>query len=149
MMKRVCLTIVFVAMAVAGYAQKVKPVAYGGAVKVMEVMNKNDKVFKVRAIGYGKNDAAAREDAEVRVIRMVLYTGAGKDFPALLRQETDALDDFFDSKQYKDYLGEVTSAGGLVKEKGLKVKKKPFDIVVNGAELDKYLRTNGYKKFGF
>ena len=51
------------------FAQKVKPVNYGGSVNLMEVRGRGgDAVVVLRTLGYGKNDALAQEDAEVRVI---------------------------------------------------------------------------------
>ena len=38
----------------------------------------------LRTLGYGKNDALAQEDAEVRVIRALLYSGFSKDYPAVI-----------------------------------------------------------------
>ena len=48
------------------FAQKVKPVNYGGSVNLMEVRGRGgDAVVVLRTLGYGKNDALAQEDAEV------------------------------------------------------------------------------------
>lgn len=61
---------------------KVKPVNYGGSVNLMEVRGRGgDAVVVLRTLGYGKNDALAQEDAEVRVIRALLYSG----FPRIIR----------------------------------------------------------------
>ena len=52
------------------FAQKVKPVNYGGSVNLIEVRGRGyDAVLVLRTLGYGKNDALAQEDVEVRVIR--------------------------------------------------------------------------------
>lgn len=147
-MKRIVLIAFLVTVNLLGYAQKVKPVEYGGTINLLEVVDQKNGVFKVRVIGYGKNDAQAQEDAEMRVVRMALYTGIEGHSRPLLREETSALDDFFERKQHKDYISDVMSAGGLMKEKGLKVKKKPFDITVRINALDSYLRSNRIKKFG-
>ena len=57
------------------FAQKVKPVNYGGSVNLIEVRGRGyDAVLVLRTLGYGKNDALAQEDAEVRVIRALLYS---------------------------------------------------------------------------
>ena len=67
------------------FAQKVKPVNYGGSVNLMEVRGRGgDAVVVLRTLGYGKNDALAQEDAEVRVIRALLYSGFSKDYPAVI-----------------------------------------------------------------
>ncbi len=47
------------------FAQKVKPVNYGGSVNLIEVRGRGyDAVLVLRTLGYGKNDALAQEDAE-------------------------------------------------------------------------------------
>lgn len=67
------------------FAQKVKPVNYGGSVNLIEVRGRGyDAVLVLRTLGYGKNDALAQEDAEVRVIRALLYSGFSKDYPAVI-----------------------------------------------------------------
>lgn len=147
-MKRMLLIAFLVTVNLLGYAQKVKPVEYGGSINLLEVVDQKNGVFKMRVVGYGKNDAQAQEDAEMRVIRMALYTGVEDHYRPILREETSALDDFFEKKQYKDYISDLSSAGGLIKVKGLKVKKKPFDITVRCGALDSYLRRSGVKKFG-
>lgn len=44
------------------FAQKVKPVNYGGSVNLMEVRGRGgDAVVVLRTLGYGKNDALAQE----------------------------------------------------------------------------------------
>lgn len=58
---------------------------YGGSVNLMEVRGRGgDAVVVIRTLGYGKNDALAQEDAEVRVIRALLYSGFSKDYPAVI-----------------------------------------------------------------
>ena len=58
------------------FAQKVKPVNYGGSVNLMEVRGRGgDAVVVLRTLGYGKNDALAQEDAEV-------YKGDASSLPA-------------------------------------------------------------------
>ena len=102
-------------------AQKVKPVQYGGMCQLHSVKDKAAGVYVIACNGYGKNDALAKEDAEIRVIRMVLYTGRAGERSALLREETEQLDNFIDQKQY----------------------------TVNVGGLDRYLKKNGLKKLGF
>ena len=65
----------FFALFSTGYlcAQKVKPVNYGGSVNLVKEIDANNVV--IRALGYGKKEANAREDAEIRVMRAVLYVG--------------------------------------------------------------------------
>ncbi len=146
--RRIILFVLFASFYLLGSAQKVKPVEYGGTINLLEVVDQKNSVFKVRVVGYGKNEAQAREDAEVRVVRMALYTGIDGKCRPLLREETEALNSFFDNKQYKDYISDVTAAGGLMKVKGMKEKKMPFDVVVRIGVLDSFLRRGGYKKFG-
>ncbi len=147
--RRILLFALFAAFYLLGNAQKVKPVEYGGTINLIEVIDQKNSVYKVRVIGYGKNEAQAQEDAEVRVVRMALYTGIDGKCHPLHREETDALNSFFDNKQHKDYISDVTAAGGLIKIKGMKEKKMPFDVVVRIGALDTFLRRSGYKKFGF
>lgn len=151
-MKRILLFTFLVTIHLLGYAQKVKPVEYGGGATLLEVVDQKNMILKLRVIGYGKNDALAQEDAEVRAIRMAMYAGINEYRPILASesqaeaQHGDFLNGFFDRKQYKDYLTGIESAGGLMKEKGLKVKKKPFDITVNIGALERFLRDNKIKK---
>lgn len=74
------------------FCSKVKPVNYGGSVNLIEVRGRGyDAVLVLRTLGYGKNDALAQEDAEVRVIRALLYSGFSKDYPAVISMsETEA-----------------------------------------------------------
>ena len=96
------------------FAQKVKPVNYGGSVNLIEVRGRGyDAVLVLRTLGYGKNDALAQEDAEVRVIRALLYSGFSKDYPAVISMsETEAetlfVSAYFNSeneKQHPDQYG--------------------------------------------
>ena len=130
-------------------AQKVKPVQYGGMCQLYSVKDKAAGVYVIACNGYGKNDALAKEDAEIRVVRMVLYTGIAGERSALLREETEQLDNFIDQKQYKDYIMNVTQAAPLIKDKGAKTKRGSFLITVNVGGLDRYLKKNGLKKLGF
>lgn len=130
-------------------AQKVKPVQYGGMCSLQEVVDEPSREYKIRVTGYGKSDALAQEDAEFRVIRMVLYTGVDGKCRPLLKGETPELDEFIDSKQYKDYISGVVPQGALIKDNGAKTKKKTFDITVRVNALDRYLRNKGLKKIGF
>ena len=109
------------------FAQKVKPVNYGGSVNLIEVRGRGyDAVLVLRTLGYGKNDALAQEDAEVRVIRALLYSGFSKDYPAVISMsETEA---------------EI---------KGEKVKKKPFDVTVNYYVLKNKIANMNFDSFGF
>ena len=69
----------------------------------------------LRTLGYGKNDALAQEDAEVRVIRALLYSGFSKDYPAVIsmtESEAEAKSQgkllaFFENKEYKDCISSV------------------------------------------
>ena len=140
------------------YAQKVKPVNYGGSVNLMELTGRgSDAVVVLRTLGYGKNDALAQEDAEIRVIRALLYSGFSKDFPAVISMsETEAeaksegkLLAFFENKEYKDCISSVKPMGKLDKVKGEKVKKKPFDITVNYYVLKNEIGHMNFDSFGF
>ena len=85
-MKKVLIFSLFCLLFFTGaFAQKVKPVNYGGSVNLMEVKGRaGDATLVLRTLGYGKNDALAQEDAEVRVIRALLYSGFSKDYPAVI-----------------------------------------------------------------
>lgn len=141
--------------AVAGLAQKVKPVDYGGSISLLEMVDVRNTIVKVRVMGYGKKEAQAQEDAEVRAARMALYAGVENVRPIFASEgQAEAqhgafLDEFFESGRYKDYIGSVTPAGGLIKQKGLKVKKMPFDITVRIGAMERYFRTSGVKKLGY
>ena len=134
------------------FAQKVKPVNYGGSVNLMEVRGRGgDAVVVLRTLGYGKNDALAQEDAEVRVIRALLYSGFSKDYPAVIsmtESEAEAKSQgkllaFFENKEYKDCISSVKPM------KGEKVKKKPFDIAVNYYVLKNKIANMNFDSFGF
>lgn len=133
-------------------AQKVKPVNYGGTVNLVKEMP--DNVIVVRSLGYGKNEATAREDAEVRVMRAVMYVGFPKYSKFIAESDAEAkhaefISNFFDGKRYKDFIVGVESVGDLTKVKGQKVKQMPFDITVNHKALRQHLRENGIGKLGF
>lgn len=134
------------------YAQKVKPVEYGGSVNLVRELS--DDMIVIRSLGYGKNEATAREDAEVRVMRAVLYTG----FPKYNRflNESDAeskhneyFTRFFDQKYYKNFITGAVTVGNLEKVKGQKVKQMPFDITVNRKALRQELVQNKIGRLGF
>jgi len=134
-----------------GIAQKVKPVEYGGGITLLETVDQKAMILKLRVLGYGKKDAQAQEDAEVRAIRAVMYAGIDTYRPLLIESQAEAshgefLNDFFESKRYKDYLSMVEPVGGLTKVKGLKVKKQPYDIRVNVRALESFLTQNKVKK---
>lgn len=147
-MKLKVLFILF-ALSAAGYlhAQKVKPVNYGGSVNLVQEIDKDNVV--IRAMGYGKNEATAREDAEIRVIRAVLYVGFSGHSKLISEPESTVeakhagfLNHFFDEKRYKDFITSVVSVGSLGKVKGQKVKSMPFDITVNLKALRQHLIEN-------
>lgn len=140
------------------FAQKVKPVNYGGSVNLLEEKGSGYGVALVlRTLGYGKNDALAQEDAEVRVIRALLYSGFSKNCPAVISMtESEAetkskgkLVAFFENKEYKDCISSVKPMGKLDKVKGEKVKKKPFDITVNYYVLKNKIANMNFDSFGF
>lgn len=142
---------------VEAFAQKVKPVNYGGSVNLMEVKGRGRSTLLVlRTLGYGKNDALAQEDAEVRVIRALLYSGFSKDYPAVISMtESEAetksegkLLAFFENKEYKDCISAVKPMGKLDKVKGEKVKKKPFDITINYYVLKNKIANMNFDSFG-
>ena len=148
-MKRLFIYTVMLMIALTSGAQKVKPVQYGGMCQLHSVKDKGAGIYVIACNGYGKNDAIAKEDAEIRVIRMVLYTGIAGERNALLREETEQLDNFIDQKQYKDYIMNITQAAPLIKDKGAKIKRGSFLVTVNVGGLDRYLKKNGLKKLGF
>lgn len=134
------------------YAQKVKPVEYGGSVNLVKELPNN--VIVVRSLGYGKNEATAREDAEIRVMRAVLYVGFPKYSKFASEADAEAkhanyIANFFDGKRYKDFIVGVESVGDLSKVKGQKVKQMPFDITVNHKALRQNLKENGIGRLGF
>lgn len=158
-MKKVLIFSLFCLLFFTGaFAQKVKPVNYGGSVNLMEVKGRaGDATLVLRTLGYGKNDALAQEDAEVRVIRALLYFGFSKDYPAVISMtESEAesksqgkLLAFFENKEYKDCISSVKPLGKLDKVKGEKVKKKPFDITVNYFVLKNRIASMNFDSFGF
>lgn len=134
------------------FAQKVKPVEYGGSVNLVRELP--DNVIVVRSLGYGKNEATAREDAEIRVMRAVMYVGFPKYSKFTSEADAEAkhaeyIDNFFDGKRYKDFIVGVESVGDLDKVKGQKVKQMPFDITVNHKALRQSLKENGIGRLGF
>ncbi|MDR1004667.1 MAG: hypothetical protein LBL97_06660 [Prevotellaceae bacterium] len=157
-MRKIVILLLIGLTATAGYAQKVKPVNYGGSVNLLEVKGRGSSaVLTLRTLGYGKNDALAQEDAEVRVIRALLYQGFSKDYPPVISiGESEAeqksggkLQAFFDDKAYKDCISGVRPMGKLDKVKGEKVKKKPFDITVNYYVLKNKVSGMNIDSFGF
>lgn len=157
-MKKVLIFSLFCALFfTVSFAQKVKPVNYGGSVNLMEVRGHGgDAVLVLRTLGYGKNDALAQEDAEVRVIRALMYSGFSKDFPPVVSMTESEAESksqgkvlaFFENKEYKDCISSVKPMGKLDKVKGEKVKKKPFDITVNYYVLKNKIANMNFDSFG-
>lgn len=138
--------LIFVA-ALDANAQKVKPVEYGGSVNLIREIDKNTIV--IRTLGYGKKEANAREDAEVRVVRAVLYVGFQGHNKLINESETsfeakhgDFLNMFWEQKRYKDFITNILSVGSMSKVKGQKVKSMPFDVTVNIKAFRQYLIEN-------
>lgn len=130
-------------------AQKIKPVEYGGSVNLIREIDNNTVVL--RTLGYGKKEANAREDAEVRVIRAVLYVGfeghnklINEPETSFEAKHTDFQDKFWDQKRYKDFIIGIVSVGSLEKVKGQKVKSMPFDVTINIKTFRQYLIQNKY-----
>lgn len=128
-------------------AQKVKPVEYGGTVNLLREIDQNTIVL--RTLGYGKKEANAREDAEVRVIRAVLYVGfdghgklINETESAFETKHGDFLNTFWEQKRYKDFITGIVSVGSLSKVKGQKVKSMPFDVTINLKTFRQYLIQN-------
>lgn len=135
------------------YAQKVKPVDYGGSVNLIK-SDANSSTIVVRALGYGKNEAIAREDAEVRAMRAVLYVGFQGCSSLVKESEAETehaeyFSRFFDDKRYKSFVTGVVSVGDLTKAKGQKVKQMPFDITINRKALRQDLVQNKIGRLGF
>lgn len=153
MKKGVLFLIICLLACTAAYAQKVKPVDYGGSVNLVK-SDTGHNTITVRTLGYGKNEAIAREDAEVRAMRAVLYVGF--QGCSSLAKESDAesqhaeyFSRFFDGKRYKDFVNSVVSVGDLGKVKGQKVKQMPFDITINRKALRQNLVENKIGRLGF
>lgn len=128
-------------------AQKVKPVEYGGSINLIREINQSTIVL--RTLGYGKKEANAREDAEIRVIRAVLYVGFEGHNRLINESETsfeakhgDFLNTFWEQKRYKDFITGIVSVGSLEKVKGQKVKSMPFDVTINVKAFRQYLIQN-------
>lgn len=128
-------------------AQKVKPVEYGGSVNLIREIDQD--IIVVRTLGYGKKEANAREDAEIRVIRAVLYVGFSGHGKLISESESsfeqkhpDFLNTFWERKVYKDFITSIVSVGSMSKVKGQKVKCMPFDITVNTKTFRQYLIQN-------
>ena len=154
MMKKTLLFLTVCLLACAGaYAQKVKPVEYGGSVNLIK-SDSNQSSITVRALGYGKNEATAREDAEVRVMRAVLYVGFQGCSGLVKESEAEGehaayFSRLFDDKRYKDFVTGVAGVGDLTKVKGQKVKQMPFDITINRKALRQDLVRNKIGRLGF
>lgn len=153
-MKKSLLLIAICLSACAGaYAQKVKPVEYGGSVNLIKSDPDQSSII-VRTLGYGKNEAAAREDAEIRAMRAVLYVGFQGCSGLVKESEAEGehaayFSRLFDDKRYKDFVSGVASVGDLIKVKGQKVKQMPFDITVNRKALRQDLVRNQIGRLGF
>ncbi|MDD4610117.1 MAG: hypothetical protein WCQ82_04275 [Bacteroidaceae bacterium] len=141
-------------LAITSCSPKVEPVAHGGSVNLIQEMQDKSTIV-VRSLGYGKNIAIAQEDAELRAIKAVLFSGFSTDHPAMLvesrvmKNNAAAMNDFFVSKAYKDCILHIEKVGSLRKEKGHKVKKMPCDITINTNSLRQKLRQKRLFKMGF
>jgi hypothetical protein len=153
-MKRSLLFLMVCLWACAGvYAQKVKPVEYGGSINLIRA-DANQSSITVRVLGYGKNEATAREDAEVRAIRAVLYVGFQNCSALVKESEAEGehaayFSRLFDDKRYKDFISGVVGVGDLTKVKGQKVKQMPFDMTINRKALRQDLVQNKIGRLGF
>ena len=133
------------------FAQKVKPVNYGGSVNLMEVRGRGgDAVVVLRTGGSLGSSINISTNA-------LLYSGFSKDYPAVIsmtESEAEAKSQgkllaFFENKEYKDCISSVKPMGKLDKVKGEKVKKKPFDIAVNYYVLKNKIANMNFDSFGF
>lgn len=158
-MKHKLLSLIFCLLCIApAVAQKVKPVNYGGQVNLIETKGKvGARTLVLRTYGYGKNEGLAKDDAQVRAIRAILYVGFGRNLPkaiSLSEAEAEAqsngkLEAFFENKEYMDCIVGVSKKGSLGKVKGEKVKSQLYDITVNYDAVKLKVSEMGLERFGF
>lgn len=112
----------------------------------------------VRCMGYGNDPAVAQQDAEMRTVRALLFTGLpnASKYGALVEGGDEAGEhaEYFkaliEGRKYKKVISSAVSKGVLAKVKGEKLKSMPFDITVNYAALRRDLEVNNViRKFGF
>lgn len=133
-------------------AQRVKPSEFEAKATLI---NNNQAGATIRIVGYGVNEAKAREDAEYRAARSIIFIGLsqGGKLSAMVpssKENTEFFKNFMETGQYRNYYSAVESAGTLDKVKGQKYKQMAFDITVNIKSLERALRQAGeIKEMGF
>lgn len=155
-MKKVLLILVAILTVGISFGQRVKPSAYSSYVNLVE---ENKGSVTVRSIGWGKSEALALQDAEVRAILTLLYVGMpqAQRLQALVANEqaaNDANNDYFErlinEQAYKRFVTNSSPVGSWSKMKGEKTKSMPVNITVNVDALKKDLENNKIiRKFGF
>jgi hypothetical protein len=132
---------------------KVKP--YSGEVNFL---NKEAQgTIVVKAIGYGKNQESAVEDAQKNAFKILLFKGIpGTELNIpLIQNESEATSKyssyfkkFFDDGFYRTFIMSSSESSNLIKMKGY--KKISVDIKINYNSLRKDLENNLIiRKFGY
>lgn len=156
-MKKILMLIFMLSLApLTSVAQRVSPSDY--ARKVNYVSEAKGQLT-VRSIGWGKKDAHAIADAEMRAIETVLFVGLpeAQKHGAMVENESQALslhnaffDALLDGQGYKKFVMNSTAKGDLSKQKGEKMKSMPVDVTINTNALKKYLEQSDIiRGFGF
>lgn len=155
-MKRLLLVVLILLGVGLSYGQRVKPSSYSSYVNLVE-QNKGSVI--VRSIGWGKSEASALQDAEVRAILTLLYVGLpqAQHLQAMIGNEQEANDAnptyferLIDQQAYKRFVVNSAPSGSWSKMKGEKTKSMPVDITINVDALKKDLESNKIvRKFGF
>lgn len=156
-MKQLLLSLIAITLCIGSVsAQKVRPSEYASYVNLVK---ESKGSVTLRSNGWGKTEAQAVEDAEVRAILTLLYVGlpSAQRLSALVPNEQEANDkkpDYFErlvtQRAYKRFVTESSPKGSFTKLKGEKQKSMPVDITVNVDALRKDLQANDViRKFGF
>lgn len=156
-MKRILLLIVvFAATMGLAQAQKVRPSEYAAYVNLV---SESKGAVTVRSTGWGKNEAQALEDAEVRAMLTLLYVGlpTSAKHGAMVANESEAntknpsyFEQLITQRAYKKFVMSSAAKGSFSKMKGDKVKSMAVDVTVNTDALRKDLEANEIvRKFGF
>jgi hypothetical protein len=134
-------------------SSKIKP--YSGEVNFLH--KEAQGTIGIKAIGYGKNQESAVEDAQKNAFKILLFKGIpGTELNIpLIQNESEAtskyssyFSKFFDDGFYKTFIMSSSESSNLIKMKGY--KKISVDIRINYNSLRKDLENNLLiRKFGF
>ena len=156
-MKKILILIFMLSLApITSVAQRVKPSEHS---RQVNYVSEAKGQVTVRSIGWGKKDAPALADAELRAVETILFVGLpeAQKHGAMVANESQVrsnnkmfFNELLSGQGYKRFVMNSTAKGKLSKQKGAKMKSMPVDVTINTNALKKYLEQNDIiRGFGF